>query len=589
MLAGYRVAARGARNGAIIRRATRIVEQPRCGRGFLIVLVGVLLGMGWLPASAPAQTYPAEPLVPATPARAFGDSVGVGVRLNWTDTAYADFATIESRLLELGVRHVGDGLCSTCEEQIRRIRALAAHGIRHALGVSELTQSVAKMQQGLNVVRDQLRGAVDMIDGPNETDISGDPNWIADTRAYQAELYRRVKSDAALASLPVVGPTVVHGDSHALVGDLSASLDFGNIHPYPGGTMPLSNLDDVKQLAAHMSGTKGLVATEVGYHNYLAEPGAHRPASEWAAAIYTPRLLLEAFRGGVVRSYLFQLLDPWSQAQMQQKGLPGRENAFGLLRTDLSRKPAFITVRNLLRTVDAGSAPVASPGGLRYGLEGASPDLRQLLLRSADGSFRLVLWRQVSVWDPWALKDLSPAPQHVEVVLGEPVALAQRFDPVMSDGETARVANPTRIPVDLAGAPVVLRLIPPGAPPARQRQDERTPSPKDASRTNRRQRLGRFVVIKVSCRARCVTVSGRGKLVVTRKGAKRGRSFPLRPRRARVKRGHATLRLPVPVRARRAAARALRRGGRVRAKVTVRGHTRGGARVSAVKLKVALP
>src|SRR5256885_16881592 len=105
-----------------------------------------------------------------------------------------------------------------------------------------LTQDLARMQLGLDVVRDRLRGSVDMITGPNETDISGDPNWVADTRAHQAELYRRVKSDPALASLPVVGPTVVNGDSHALLGDLSPSLDFGNTHPYPGGTPPLSNL-----------------------------------------------------------------------------------------------------------------------------------------------------------------------------------------------------------------------------------------------------------------------------------------------------------------------------------------------------------
>jgi hypothetical protein len=44
----------------------------------------------------------------------------------------------------------------------------------------------------------------------------------------------------------------------------------------------------------------------------------------------------------------------------------------------------------------------------------------------------------------------------------------------------------------------------------------------------------------------------------------------------------------VPVHARRAAARALRRGGRVRAKVTVTAHNRHGARVSVVKRQVAL-
>ena len=40
--------------------------------------------------------------------------------------------------------------------------------------------------------------------------------------------------------------------------------------------------------------------------------------------------------------------------------------------------------------VNGDSAPVPTPGALRYGLEGAGPDVRQLLLRSSDGDFSLV-------------------------------------------------------------------------------------------------------------------------------------------------------------------------------------------------------
>jgi phage tail tape-measure protein len=67
------------------------------------------------------------------------------------------------------------------------------------------------------------------------------------------------------------------------------------------------------------------------------------------------------------------------------------------------------------------------------------------------------------VWDRTALRDLSPAPDHVDVTLGEPVALARRFNPVASDAETQRWTDPQKIPVDLAGDPVVLRLVPRGA------------------------------------------------------------------------------------------------------------------------------
>jgi hypothetical protein len=47
-------------------------------------------------------------------------------------------------------------------------------------------------------------------------------------------------------------------------------------------------------------------------------------------------------------------------------------------------------------------------------------------------------------------------------VLGDAIALARRFDPVTSDAEQQRWTDPKRIPIELGGAPVVVRLNPPG-------------------------------------------------------------------------------------------------------------------------------
>ena len=295
--------------------------------------------------------------------------------------------------------------------------------------------------------------------------------------------------------------------------------------------------------------------------------------------------MLEGFRQGLARTYLFQLADQWTPAQAQAWGIAGPSNAFGLLRWDLSRKPAFVALRNLMRAADTGSAPVASPGGLRYGLEGAGPDVRQMLLRSADGSYALVLWRQVSVWDRDALKDLHPAPQRVDVVLGQPIALARRFDPVDSDSERRRWTEPRRIPVDLAGAPVVLRLTPPGAakaPPA-------GPVTRlDLSRTKKRQRLRKRLVVRVSCSGACASVAGKGRLKVRRKQSWRKKRFGLKPATTRMHNGNATLRLKIPRRAMRVAARALRHGRRARARVTVTAHSAAGAEVATKSRRIVL-
>jgi hypothetical protein len=142
--------------------------------------------------------------------------------------------------------------------------------------------------------------------------------------------------------------------------------------------------------------------------------------------------------------------------------MPLVENRFGLLRSDLSRKPSFLAVRNLLDAVDGDSASVANPGGLHLGIESAGPELRRLLLRSADGTYSLVLWRGISVWDPSRRVDLFPAADRVDVVFGDRISLARRFDPVTSADEQQRWSSPSRVGVDVGGGPVVLKLTPRG-------------------------------------------------------------------------------------------------------------------------------
>ncbi len=259
--------------------------------------------------------------------------------------------------------------------------------------------------------------------------------------------------------------------SRAQLGDLSANLDYGNLHPYPGGMPPLANFDDERTIMSQVSGSKPLVITEVGYHADVNTDDPHRGVSEAVNARYTPRTVLEAFRDGIKRTYFYQLADPFTDAQAAAKGLGKAESSFGLLRNDLTPRPSFIALRNLLRTAGGSSAAVSSPGGLKLGFEGAPGDMRQLLLRSADGTYSLVLWRQVSLWDRIGKRPLTAAPDNVDVVMGQPLSLARRFDPVGSDAETARWANPRRISVNLAGEPVVLRLTPgAGSSPGRRRR-----------------------------------------------------------------------------------------------------------------------
>ncbi len=490
------------------------------------------------------------------------------------------------------MRYLRDGLCATCVHHVDRIKRLGAAGIKTHLIAGDLRGGSPRLQENLQAIRTHLRGAVISIGAPNEPDVEGLSDWLPRTRAYQRELWTRVKGDPLLRHLPVLGPAVVHHNNRAAVGDLSAYLDRGNMHPYPGGGTPLHNLADERARAAPISGSKPLVATEAGYHSDLATTSGHNPTSERGIAHYTPRLALEGFVGGVERTYIYQLLDPWSPAEEARRGFSNMENSFGLLRWDLSRKPAFNALRNLMRAVDSGSAPLPVPGGLRFGLDGAPPDMRSLLLRSANGTFSLVLWRELSVWDRFARTEMYPASDRVDVVLGQPVALARRFDPVAADGELARWANPRRLSVDVGGGPVVLSLTPPGAPLARlgsghSAKGATGPAAARARAKRRaafkrslklgRARLGKYASVAVRCGGPCASVRARGRLVV--RSGKRKRSYRTRPQTKAIRKGRAVLRLRLSRRARRVAARARKRGGRVRLVLTISGRTASGVRL----------
>ena len=366
----------------------------------------------------------------ARSARDFGETLGVNVRLTWIDTAYGDYNTLHARLRELGARHVHDGICADCPYQMDMLRRLARDGIKAELGVASLRGGSAQMQKSLAGVKALGPGVVEAVTAPNEPDLEPVTDWVGKTRAHQAELYSRVKGDPALAYLPVVGPSLVHRASRFTLGDLSANLDRGNLHPYPGGSLPLGNIDDEKYIASQVSANKTLRITEVGYHADTSTNDPHRGVTEHVNSMYTPRILLEAFRGGVERTFFYQFIDPWSDARAAQIGISKSENSFGLLRNDLSPRPSFIALRNLLRAVDGDPAPVSSPGGLKLGLEGAGSDVRQLLLRSADGSYSLVLWRQVSLWNRDAKQPVTPAADPLEVVMGQELCSPSASIPV---------------------------------------------------------------------------------------------------------------------------------------------------------------
>ncbi len=378
----------------------------------------------------PASTPPTNPVIAPVPARsadAFIDSVGVNTHFHYDDTVWGSrYDLIKTKLIASGIRHLRDGLytysaASRDSFYYSRLRELGAAGFRFNL-IAGMNTSFGEMTNFdlLDDVYDWTNGTVVAYEGVNEPDIQDVSDWISQTTTVQRNLYEGVKSNPRLSHLAVIGPSLVW--QYDELSNLSQYMDYGNSHPYNGGSMPMltgyGSLEFNIGNAVKISGTDPIMATEVGYHNALNTTDGHNPTSEAASATYIPRLLLSFFNRGIKRTYLYEFIDTHADASLTQPGAH-----FGLLRNDGSEKPAYVAVKTLLGLLrDPGAS--FTPGALRFALAGDTQDVQQTLLQKRDGSFYLALWVERSSWDRDARRDLAAGTQALRVQLGDPIESA---------------------------------------------------------------------------------------------------------------------------------------------------------------------
>lgn len=346
-----------------------------------------------------------------TPANSdvFVDSIGVVTHLRSSGTNYTNsWPTFESLIEASGIRHIGDALISTPTWYPQNVNALAAAGI-HASLITDLTQTA----QDIAATLPSFQPALEAIEGPNEPDLSGDPNWVADTRTFQQMLWSLVKGNPATSSLSVVGPSVLSPADALALGNLSSYLDEGSIHDYFSGYNPgtagWGSLDQFgiygsiswnRNVGAVVSGTKPSISTETGYSSSLTNPGG---VDSRTLARYIPRLYLEHFLNGIDRTTLYEFYD--------EPGI-GEFNSFGLVGLNNAPKSSYYAVQSLIRLL-ADPGTVFSTTPLSYGLNGNIANVQHLLLQKRDGTHELVLWVETESFDPVAKTDITVPPQTV--------------------------------------------------------------------------------------------------------------------------------------------------------------------------------
>ena len=412
-------------------------------RGFLSV---ALLAGG----AAGVRSASALTTVRARPADAVADVLGVRVDTDPSKGVYVQRDQVLARLKELGARYVRSRLFPEDAEQLAYLQAMGRQGIRHNLVMGDPNPAQGTPEELVARAATHLPGAIASFEGANEWDLHTD-RWVAEVRAHQQRLYRAAKADARVRSVPVIAPSLGKHDRYDDLGSLTSWIDQGNLHLYQGGYVPNYRADTELRAIRQVSGTKPVAVTETGWHNLSRSAYGHNYTPEDVAGIYAPRALLEYFRVGVPRIYLFELCD-----RTPAPDIKDYQSHFGLVRNDFSRKPVFTSLANLMSLV-SDPGPAFTPRSLSYEAKGPA-DLRQVLLQRRDGRFLLVLWRQASIYDPITRRRSTVAQQSVRVMC--PSAKAVRvFRPSGSVLPVTPTGSASKVDLTIGAELAVVEII----------------------------------------------------------------------------------------------------------------------------------
>ena len=323
--------------------------------------------------------------------------------MSYLDTPYNNWPRVLAAIETLGVHHVRDGLPAE-PELLKHHRDLGAASIGCTCGFGvDRPLTPDSIVQNAHLATD-----VEALEAANECDSGtncggGGQQGIAHVKAFLPILTEAGKR----LGVPVIGPSFIRAEGYAAAGNLAPAITENNLHIYFGGRYPGTPgwgggeaqghrygsipwwLDQANGSTPHLPAViteTGYVAFPVQHHN------GHIPESIEAA--YIPRVLLLSWAQGIHHTFLYELLDEFP------------DTGYGLLRHDLTEKPAYTAVKNLLGLLK-DAHPLAAPGRLSFALAPAASAAaadpatapRHLLLQKGDGSFYLIVWLEQSGYD----------------------------------------------------------------------------------------------------------------------------------------------------------------------------------------------
>lgn len=338
------------------------------------------------------------PTVGVRTVHSFRDSLGVNVKTAYIDTApYSDPADLKAALLDIGIYHVRDGLWfpqpgilnGGWDRQKTQWPDLAAAGIHALVGYGCATDDAvrANIPAALDAVQQYGFGSyIDGWENPNEVNYAhsgacDQTNWQTETRAY-AQAWHDAIAAHGLDDRPIVGPSCGGWDCEDQLGDLSAWVDGGNVHPYRGTGIPETAAPDKCDEGTRYVPGGSCWITEEGWSVFDWSGGDER-----VQAAYTLRAYIANLQYGVPRTYMHQIVDLWLGQENTHEG------SFGFYKADWSPRLVATAIKRMNAVLGDGS-PALKP--LAYRVDSGPSDLARSVMQKANGDYAVMLWRPVA-------------------------------------------------------------------------------------------------------------------------------------------------------------------------------------------------
>jgi hypothetical protein len=397
----------------------------------------------------------------------FVDSIGINTHMP-TDP------DLTNLVVPLGVRHLRDGALGNAALQTRLANIYLSNGIR--------SQMVANpgwtMTQAVNIAANAF---VESLEAYNEPDLQSTgysytnstgqtyqdnpaQHTFAATTAFYFDLFSAINANSSTSAKPVLSPALANAVNARYFQGIP--FDVENIHRYTWSTPATglnNSLNDTRWLRSSGDATVPVIQTEAGYYTWSStwNPASdHSGISETGQAKYLLRSIAESFNAGIQKTYQYDLKDD------PINGTESKENHFGLIRSDGTLKPAYISLKNLNAmlgestwntTTDTWVTPAFTPGALDYTMEGATANVRHTLLQKSNGDYYMLLWQDLSSYDFTNKTDTINPTASITLNFSTPIAQAQTYL-LNSTTATGTYNNPQSLTLNVPDEVMLVKL-----------------------------------------------------------------------------------------------------------------------------------